>query len=407
MPTEPGLRLFFIGLQHCLDYFSLCCKFNYMERESLGKIVKDLGDKIVFLVGPRQVGKTWLARRTARDFKSPTYLNYDSFDHRAVIRDRSWFRGTDLLILDEIHKMPDWKNYLKGVFDTKPEDLSILVTGSARLDAQKHSGDSLAGRFRVHRLMPVTHWELSRTSGRRDEWTLDRLLQRGGFPEPFLADDPTEADRWRVEYVDSIVRFDAPELDRIHEIRKMQLLVDMLRRRVGSPVSFSGLAQDLSISPNTVSRYVEILESLFLVFRVPPFAREVARAIRKTPKIYFYDVGLVAGDEGTRQENLAALELLGHCLRERDRLGRLLSLQYLRTRNGQEVDFALVKDGTVQAAIEVKSRETRPSSGLKYFSDRYGFPGSQVVFDKIEPRSYGAIDVVPAESYFASLDRPS
>ena len=165
-----------------------------MYRKQIDYILKDLDKKIVFIVGPRQVGKTWLAMEIGKQFNKTTYLNYDSFEDRQIIKNEAWLNSTELLILDELHKMSSWKNYLKGVFDTKPTSLKILVTGSARLDTFRQTGDSLAGRFFVHHLFPFSISELKDKPISSD---INHFIIRGGFPEPFLSDTDVDAIRWR------------------------------------------------------------------------------------------------------------------------------------------------------------------------------------------------------------------
>ena len=169
-----------------------------MKRTQQDLVLKDLSKKMVFLTGPRQVGKTSLALAIAEEYASSVYLNYDNFSHREIIKQMDWLPDTRFLILDELHKMEDWKNYLKGLYDTKPTTLHILVTGSARLETFRQSGDSLAGRFFRHRLNPLSLAEIPDAS----EPMLEQLLQRGGFPEPFLAESPDDSNRWRLQYID-------------------------------------------------------------------------------------------------------------------------------------------------------------------------------------------------------------
>ena len=152
-------------------------------------ILKDLKKKMVFLVGPRQSGKTWLAKKIMRKFNSYQYLNYDDFDDRKIIQEKAWPKNIELIIFDEIHKMPHWKNFLKGTFDTKPEQQNFLVTGSARLETFRGSGDSMAGRFFSYHLFPFTLSELKLMNGGDENDFLDDLITRGGFPEPFLSDE--------------------------------------------------------------------------------------------------------------------------------------------------------------------------------------------------------------------------
>jgi predicted AAA+ superfamily ATPase len=165
-------------------------------------------------------------------FGNTTYLNYDSFEDRQIIKDESWLSSTELLILDELHKMPGWKNYLKGLFDTKSERLKILVAGSARFDAFRQTGDSLAGRFFAHRLLPFSPSELKEDPIGND---VERFIQRGGFAEPFLAEHEVDAKRWRNLYIDGLVRTDILDFERVHDFKKMQMVFELLRRGVGSP----------------------------------------------------------------------------------------------------------------------------------------------------------------------------
>ncbi len=346
-----------------------------MKRSQQEIIVKDLTRKMVFITGPRQVGKTSLALAISDGFEKSLYLNYDSLPHRDIIRKTAWLPDTKLLILDELHKMEGWKNFLKGVYDTKPRHQQILVTGSARLEAFRQSGDSLAGRFFRHRLNPLSLAEIP-TSTDND---LDLLLERGGFPEPFFAESLDNANRWRLLYIDGLIRTDILDFEKIHDFRAIQLTVDLLRQRVGSPVSWSSLARDINCSPNTIKRYVEILESLFIVFRVTPFHRNIGRSLLKEPKIYFYDTGMVLGDEGIRLENLVAVSLLKHLNWIEDCKGRRCELMTLRTKEKKEVDFVMVENSEPKLIVEVKLSDTNISPSLRYFHNKYSLQAAQVV----------------------------
>jgi predicted AAA+ superfamily ATPase len=371
-----------------------------MRRSQTEIILNDLKRKMVFLVGPRQSGKTWLAREISKSYSNPAYLTYDHYEDRKIIHRESWLPKTDLLVLDELHKMKGWKNFLKGVFDTKPEHLHILVTGSARLDAFRQTGDSLAGRFLVHHLLPFSPRELDEIGEPAD---LDRLIRRGGFPEPYLAETDIDADRWRQLYADSLIRTDVLDFERIHDMRNMQLVFDMLRHRVGSPVSMKSIAEDVQAAPNTVKKYIRILEALYIVFQVLPHSRNIARAILKEPKIYFFDTGLVSGDEGAKFENLVAVSLLKHAYRATDETGAPASVHYLRTKDGREVDFCFVEGERIKAMIEVKTDDSQASRHLKYFHSKYGLKGFQIVRYPRRERMEDEIEIRAAEGFLRRL----
>lgn len=371
-----------------------------MERYQKKAIVRDIEKKMVFLTGPRQAGKTTLAKEIAKEYESSIYLTYDHFEDRKIILEEGWIPSVELIILDEIHKMPKWKNYLKGVYDTKLEHQKILITGSARLEVFNKVGDSLAGRFFLHRLLPFSPAECEKVGHKAP---LDRYIQRGGFPEPFLSSNAIDADRWRLQYIDSLLRIDVLDFENIQNLNAIRLLFELLRERVGSPISYSSLAEDIAIAPNTVKKYIQILEALYIVFRVTPFSKNIARSLLKEPKIYFFDTGLVKGDNGIKFENLTALSLLKHCYATIDYQGKLLHLKYLQTKEKHEVDFALVNDKKIEKIIEVKHADSSIHVGLRYFHEKYRLPAVQIVQELKKERLDRGIQVLQGEKFLKSL----
>ena len=371
-----------------------------MRRYQKEQILKDLNKKLVFLTGPRQVGKTWLAQDIAKSFSNSLYLNYDNFKDREIINNHSWLDDTNLLILDEIHKMDGWKNFVKGIFDTKPDTMKMIVTGSARLEAFQASGDSLAGRFFRHRLLPFSPAELALINEPVD---MEKLIRHGGFPEPFLAENSIESDRWRMQYVNGLIRTDVLDFERIHDFRAIELVLELLRSRVGSPVSYKSIAEDVGVSPNTVKKYIQIFESLFIVFRVSPYSKNIARSILKEPKIYFYDTGMVEDNEGLKFENLVAISLLKHVYAVNDYLGKPCTLQYLRTKDKAEVDFCIANKNLPELMIEVKLSDQNIGKSIINFNRRYNIPGIQLVLNLKRERKEKNIEIRKARNYLKTL----
>lgn len=371
-----------------------------MERFQKQAIIRDLHKKMVLLSGPRQAGKTTLAKQIAEEFSSSTYLNYDRLEDRKIILKEGWLPSSELLILDEIHKMLEWKTFLKGVFDTKPPHQKILVTGSARLEIFTEVGDSLAGRYFLNRLLPLSPAECEKISV---PYTIDHFLERGGFPEPFLASDPIDASRWRLQYVDALLREDVLNFDNIQSLKAIRLTFELLRERVGSPVSYTSLAEDVEVSPNTIKKYIQILEALFVIFRVTPFSKNIARSLLKEPKLYFFDNGLVKGNEGAKFENFVATCLLKDTFYRTDYLAEPYTLHYLQTKEKQEVDFALVNDKRIMQLIETKVSDTSVSPHLLYFHQKYQLPAVQVVKELKRERVEGTVKILQGMTFLKSL----
>ena len=376
-----------------------------MHRYLKAAVEVDLNRKMVFLVGPRQVGKTTLAKALMVDHARAQYLNWDVADDRRIILGQTWSPRSTLLILDEVHKMRGWKQHLKGAWDGRSEGQSILITGSARMDTFRQSGASLAGRYFSLRMHPVSVREWCAASAAKPEEALDRMIERGGFPEPFLAPESSGADRWRRQYLDDLVREDVAEFSRIGEMRAMRLFVGLLRERVGSPLSLASIARDLQVSPATVAKYLDILEALYVVFTVRPYQhRNIARAILKSPKVYFFDIGLVKGDAGARLENACAAMLLKHVHYLQDVEGQAVSLHYIRDKEGFEIDLVVCRDKQPVLLAECKHADAAVSRMLINLAAR--FPQAealQVVRELRQEEQRGAVSVVRASDWLATL----
>jgi predicted AAA+ superfamily ATPase len=375
-----------------------------MDRYLSAPVRADLAKKLVFLVGPRQVGKTTLAKTLLADYPRAQYFNWDVASDSRIILGQTWSPRAKLVVLDEIHKMRDWKTYLKGSWDGRGEGQAILVTGSARMDTFRQSGESLAGRYFTLRMHPVSVREWCVASGATPEGALDRLMERGGFPEPFLAQDGREADRWRRQYLEDLIREDVVEFSRIHEIRAMRLFVEMLRERVGSPVSLASIARDLQVSPTTLAKYLDILEALYVVFTVRPYHRNIARAILKESKVYFFDTGLVIGDEGARFENACAAMLLKHAHYLQDVEGRAATLHYIRDKEGSEVDLVLCRNNAPVLLVECRHADTAISRFMAGLAAR--FPKAraiQLVRELRQEEKRGGVSIVRAAGWLAEL----
>lgn len=377
---------------------------NSSQREFSGILRKDLERKLILLTGARQAGKTTLARQLMAGFESAQYLNWDVSADRQLILQQAWSPKAKLVVFDEIHKMREWKSFLKGAWDGRSAGQAILVTGSARMDTFMQGGESLAGRYFGWRLHPFSVRELIAVQGLQSSAALKRLLVRGGFPEPCLAESDTDADRWRAQYATDLIREDVLDFSRVHAVRTMQLMFDLLRERVGSPIKLSSLAQSLQISPTTAGRYLEILEALYVVFRVTPWHRDVARSLLKEPKIYFLDTGLVKGDAGIRLENAVAAMLLKHCHHRQDAEGESVTLHTIRDKEGHEIDFVLAEGDAVTDLIEVKFSDATPSAYLHRMAERLAPARAvQIVGELRQVAQHGRIEVTHADQWLASL----
>ena len=401
------------------------------------------GDKIVLIAGPRQAGKTTLARDRLRSRGcSSLYFNWDDQRVRRSFREDPHFfeaparqvrRKQPWIAFDEIHKAPRWRDMLKGWFDVFHDEFRFLVTGSARLDLLRRGGDSLVGRYFLFHLFPLSlnellgrnaavrppAWLAGETSdggdGRRrsvrwpssaaSQEAFSLLFRRGPFPEPLLKDSDRFSRRWADDYLALLLRQDIRDLTRISEIERLEALLEVLPDAICSPISYSSLARDLEVAHTSVRRWLEALRRLYLLFAVRPYARRSRRALRRRPKWYFLDWSHVPV-RAARLQNLVASSLYQACQTWRDAGYGRYQLCYLRTLDKKEIDFVVTVDGEPRAAVEVKESELRPSPSLRRRAEYLGpgVVGIQVVATPdIARRVEPGLWVISADRLLGSL----
>ena len=355
--------------------------------------------KMAFIAGPRQVGKTTLAKHLLAKVGMETlYFNWDIESHRKLIvkKPEGFWQKSPLpssrqkprIVLDEIHKYPRWKRFLKGLFDAVGKEIEILVTGSGRLDIYQQGGDSLLGRYHLYHLHPFTlgemlqedrhtvltpeaFWQALRSGetpagtpeGLRDLETLT------GFPEPLFSGSESRLRRWRRSHQALVVREDLRDLTRIREIGLIETLVMLLPERVGSPLSVNAIREDLGVNFMTVQGWLEALERLYFLFKIRPYAGRLARTLRREEKVYLFDFSAIE-TPGARFENLVALHLLKLCNVWTDLGLGDFDLFYVRDREKREVDFLITERNKPYALVETKLAASNPDPNLKYFADR-------------------------------------
>lgn len=335
--------------------------------------------KMAFIAGPRQVGKTYLAKTY---LKSPqNYFNWDDVEFR-----KAWLKAPlkslqmaekGPVILDEIHKYKKWKSSLKGVYDKIGQQVPIVVTGSAKLDLYTKSKESLMGRYLNYRLHPITVSETSKNlpvpdelEPRKIKYPLQDLEVLSGFPEPLLRGTEAKAKRWSRLRFEQMINIDVRSLSQIQDVQMLMTLADILPERVASPLSLNSLREDLDLPYSTTREWVNLLETVYFGFRIRPYAKNIARGLKKEPKFYVYDVTRIK-NKGFRLENIVALHLLKTCQFWTDTAQGEFDLRYVRTKEKEEVDFCLLRDGEPWMLVECKSNSTTLSPALQKISEKF------------------------------------
>ena len=377
-----------------------------MERTLANLIKSDLESKMVFLGGPRQVGKTTVAVRLlpSGSTNDPAYFTWDQKKDRLQLQKEQLPIDHQLLVLDEIHKFRNWRSLVKGYYDRYFPRINFLVTGSARLDLYRHGGDSLHGRYFYHRLHPLSLLEVNSKPVHSD---LEALLEFGGFPEPFLKGSKTFLARWQKSRIDRVFQEDIRDLESVKDISKLEFLFDTLPDRLCSPLSLRSIARDLEISRDSVHSWLQIFEKMYLIFRISPYGGPKIRAVKKEQKLYFWD-WTHARSSGARFENLVAQQLLKFCHHLEDNEGARMELRYLRDVDGREVDFVVLRDRKPLFAVECKSGSKDPNPACKYYRDRTQIPKFYQVHK--EQSDYGDENsdtrVMPFTQFCQNLELP-
>jgi predicted AAA+ superfamily ATPase len=337
-------------------------------------VQKDLARKMVFVGGPRQVGKTTFAlsllNSPPKNETHPAYLNWDLSEHREMLLRGEVPASEPLVLLDEVHKFARWRNLVKGLYDTRKSKQAILVIGSARLDYYRKGGDSLQGRYHYYRLHPLSLREVDPGAHKA---TVDLLMRFGGFPEPLLAADEREHRRWQREQRERVIRDDLRDLERVREVSLIELLLQHLPACVGSPLSVKSLSELIQVAHETVERWLTVLERLYVCFRIAPYGAPRIRAVKKEKKLYFWDWSQVP-NPGPCLENMLACQLLKYCHWREDTQGDTMELRYLRDTDKREVDFVVLRGGRPEFAVECKTGEKSVSPAAGYFKARTKIP---------------------------------
>jgi uncharacterized protein len=356
-------------------------KLRYLS----SNIAETLEQKMVFIGGARQVGKTTLSLQflSPATVKNPAYLNWDRAPDKALILENKFSLDQPILIFDEIHKYKKWRNLVKGLYDKNKDEHKFIVTGSARLDYFRKGGDSLLGRYRYYRLHPFSVSEMSASANKTD---LAQLLKFGGFPEPLFAGSDKNHRFWVKERLNRVVNEDLRDLENIKEISLVSLLAELLQTKVGSPLSLQSLQEDLQVSQPTIARWVQALCNMYYCYQIAPYGAPKIRAVKKLQKLYLWDWSEVQ-QEAFRFENLVASHLLKYCHYIEDTEGFNMELRYLRDTDLREIDFVVLKNKKPLFAVECKTGDRALSPHIKYFKERTDIPAFYQVH--LNDKDYG------------------
>jgi predicted AAA+ superfamily ATPase len=345
--------------------------------------------QMLFVSGARQVGKTTVMQQIIAN-KPDHYFNWDNLKHRELIMQGNEAIiarvGADqladskpVIVFDELHKFKDWKNWLKGLFDVYENHLQIIVTGSASMDVFRRGGDSLMGRYFHYRMHPLSLREITAEINlniklqpltRPKKEILTKLLQFGGFPEPFLKANQRFSNRWGTLRQQQLIREDIRDGTHIQEIAQLEVLAELLRQQSGDVTRYSTLAKQIRVSIDTIRRWLDVLEGYYYCYRIRPWHQNIATSLRKEPKTYLWDWSKIEGI-GKRHENFVASHLLKFVHWLTDLGFGNYQLHYLRTKDQKEVDFIVTENQQPWFLVEVKTSSSQSlNKHLKWFQNK-------------------------------------
>jgi predicted AAA+ superfamily ATPase len=361
---------------------------------------------MLMIGGPRQVGKTTLSLQLLSNphplENNPAYLNWDSAGVPQMLREGKLPAQEKIIILDEIHKYKNWRNLIKGFYDTYKNSKKFIITGSAKLDHYRKGGDSLLGRYFHLRLHPLSLTELNKNPNAAD---LQQLLKWGGFPEPFFKQNEKFLRLWKRQRNTQLIREDLRDLEMIREISLVEQLAETLPSKVGSRLSIKNIKQDIGVDHKTIVRWITYFENLFICFRISPYGSPKIKAIKKDQKLYYWDWSDVE-NSGARFENLVAGQLYKLCHFIEDSEGIPCELRYLMDTDKHEVDFVVIKNKKPWFAVECKTGEKWVSKGIHYFKERTSIPQFyQVHLAKLDYVQNG-VRVLPFTTFCKELGMP-
>lgn len=351
--------------------------------------------KMVFLSGPRQVGKTTLAKTYSEENGGGVYFNWDVITDQKKLAKTPYFfeeenrTPSNIVHFDEIHKYAGWKNYLKGAYDKYKDEFLFIVTGSGRLDLFKKGGDSLMGRYISLPLFPFSLNEIFERfigfdefkvclkegppAGGSSKAEIDALFEFGGFPEPLLRGEKSFYNLWQQERKMQLVRSDIRDATNIRDISLLEMLSHLISERIGSPLSMNALREDLGVAFETVRDWIRILAQFYYLFQVHPFTGSLTRTLRKETKTYLFDWAEI-DDPAVRFENFTASHLLKAVKTWKSTGEGDLKLHYIRDKEKREVDFVIVEKRKPVCLIEAKLTDETCSRHLLYYQEKLDVP---------------------------------